>query len=325
MKKLYAALLAAASLCNLLGGSVLAAKGDNNQWICTRVGETNTDATKYYAERSEKHYFTGTSSLRVLYPGDPVDGNHLEIKEVLDEALTKDAEYTLSFYTKGATARVSANTTVTVGSELSMTLSDSAWTTEAKQVGADGAKNWTKYEYSFTAADASDFVSLTFSGNTSQVVFDDVVLKTADSENYLNDGSFEDYIGEKIDYDAEADDVIYTADEMPKNVIATSANDGVTLSWVNPNSYTGISVYDLYDENVKLLSDEFTVRPGQIEKYRFKTNDIEYTPPQNNPPAVNNNPPANTETNTEKGGGNSSKYYNPGGQERKYSEGDASN
>ena len=225
MKKLCTALIAAVSLCNLWCGSTLAAKGDNNQWICTRVGDTNTDKTKFYAERSEKHYFSGEASLRVLYPGTPVEGNYLEIKEMLDEALTKDTTYTISFYTKGASAKVSAATTVTVGNEFSMTLDNSAWTTETKRVGAD-------------------FVSLNFTGNTSQVVFDDMELKSAASENYLNDGSFEDYVGEKIDYDKEADDVIYTADEMPSAVIGTNVAGGVVLSWRNPIVYTGISIYD---------------------------------------------------------------------------------
>ena len=269
MKKLCTALIAAVSLCNLWCGSTLAAKGDNNQWICTRVGDTNTDKTKFYAERSDKHYFSGEASLRVLYPGTPVEGNYLEIKEMLDEALTKDTTYTISFYTKGASAKVSAATTVTVGNEFSMTLDNSAWTTETKRVGADGAKNWTKFEYSFTAADAADFVSLNFAGNTSQVVFDDMELKSAASENYLNDGSFEDYVGEKIDYDKEADDVIYTADETPSAVIGTNVAGGVVLSWRNPMVYTGISIYDWYDETRKLVSNQFTVNPGQVERYRF--------------------------------------------------------
>ncbi len=277
MKKLCAALITAASLLNIAGGAVLAADGGNNQWICTRVGTTNTDRNKFYSERSEKHYFSGTSSLRAVYPGDPVEGNYLEVKETLDQALTKDTSYTLSFYAKGATNKtIAANTAVNIGGDINMLLDDANWTVTTGQVGADNAKNWAKFEYTFSADDSSDYISFTFNGKTTQVVIDDVELKSDTSENYINDGSFENYAGEKIDYDEEAPDVIYTADEMPSGVIGTSVNDGVVLSWKAPNTYTGISVYDWFDGNRTLLSDEFTVNPGQVERYRFKVYDNDF-------------------------------------------------
>lgn len=125
--------------------------------------------------------------------------------------------------------------------------------------------------------------------------------------------------------------------------VATIGQDGV-ITAVNPGHTTitasaadGITKQMSLTVNAKAQPKQNTTQNGNTTTKKNTNNNTNtnqntnsgnsnnYTPPQNNPPAVNNNPPAHTETNTEKEGGNSSKYYNPGGQERKYSEGDASN
>lgn len=119
-------------------------------------------------------------------------------------------------------------------------------------------------------------------------------------------------------------DGVITAVNPGHTTITANAADGVTKQMsltINAKAQPKQNT----TQNGNTTTKKNTNNNGNTNKNTNSGNSSNYTPPQNNPPAVNNNPPANTETNTEKGGGNSSKYYNPGGQERKYSEGDASN
>lgn len=265
MKKIYALFVAAVLACNIFGMYAAAEEDGGTQWICTRVGDTNTDKSKFYAERTEDYKFSGNAALLVKYPGLPVEGNYLEIKEQLSESLA-DGTYKLSFYALG---RASANVDVSVGN-ITLTMKDGAWTT-SNEVGADGRK-WTKYEYEFGyTRQEESFVSFTFCGSTSGLYIDDVVLSDENTENYVEDSGFEDYVGEKIDYDKEKDDPVYTAEELPSNVLATMANDGVVLSWRNPGIYTGVKVYEITDGKYELITDDFAVEPYGLSAYRVKT------------------------------------------------------
>ena len=87
MKKIFSAACAAVLMGNLLSGAVVNAE-EPAMWICTRVGDINTDKTVYYAEQTNDYKFSGDASLMVKYPGLPVDDNYLEIKEQISDNLT---------------------------------------------------------------------------------------------------------------------------------------------------------------------------------------------------------------------------------------------
>ncbi len=264
MKKVYSVFLAIMIIGNVFVGIPVSADA-TGEWLFARVGETNTDKNIYYSEATSEYKFGGDKSLLSKYPGTPVDGNYIQITQKVQEPLEEGVSYTFSFYARGS---LNAYTTVNVSDCFDMNLKDSGWVT-SKEVGEDG-KNWTRYECMFVCTEQTEgVVSITMTGGTSTILFDNVCLKSETSDNLINDAGFEDYVGELPDYSLEKEDPVYDTNELPVNVLATMMNDAVVVSWRSPGVYTGVKLYSIKEGDFELVN-EFPATPYSYVAYPVK-------------------------------------------------------
>ena len=156
-----------------------------DDWMCTTVNKGNTD---YIVTRDTTHAYSGKNAMFIAAPASWVDQRYVEFRQNLPENFDYSKSYTLKFkaYTLNKTLG---------GSVMFSNANNAAISEKGLSSGTitDLGDNWYEYTIPMQAAEGGSQIRFLATGGIGSAWIDDVSLTDTDGNNYVKNGSFENY------------------------------------------------------------------------------------------------------------------------------------